>query len=127
MVNPLSEYSIYIEMSTSICTESIFKYNSINATSYCIVREGVSLKQINLHDRKTSNLVSLVLSLIITLLGIVVVGLAASLKNTRMGYIEKLVAILDRKRSRALGEGVNYGEPQVESSISSTTFKGGRG
>ena len=90
-------------MKTSVCTESIFKYHSINVTSYCIIKVGVQLKQINLHDRKTSNLISLVLSCIIVLIAIVVVGLTIYLKNTRFTYIDKLNTILARKKRRVEG------------------------
>jgi hypothetical protein len=69
---------------------------------YCVVRISIQLEQVNLHDRKTSNLITLALSSIVVLIGVVVIGLTMYLKKERYQYLNRLYRILERKK-RARG------------------------
>ena len=80
-------------MKTTLCMESVFQ-NPIDLNKYCTIKVAVQLQEVNLHDRKTSNLISLALSLIVVLIGIVVIGLTIHLKNKREAHVNKLVKIL---------------------------------
>jgi hypothetical protein len=73
--------------------ESVFQ-NPIDLNKYCIIKVAVQLQEVNLHDRKTSNLISLALSLIVILIGIVVLGLTYHLKTKREIQINKLEDML---------------------------------
>ena len=65
---------------------------------YCVVRISIQLEQVNLHDRKTSNLITLALSSIVVLIGVVVIGLTMYLKKERYQYLNRLYRILERKK-----------------------------
>ena len=67
-----------------------------------MVRISIQLEQVNLHDRKTSNLITLALSSIVVLIGVVVIGLTMYLKKERYQYLNRLYRILERKK-RARG------------------------